>query len=191
MNIRVVVSKNDCDSISDFNVESWYKRVLEDTPEGGSILVATGTMLDRIRLAHVKEEVFIEAIIFEDKIILVDFWAPWCGPCRMLTPIIDRLSEKYPDNVVKVNVDEMRNLASKYGVRGIPSVKIIKGGDVKFKVGSRIPRCSATNINPINYNLDINLPNTLMKVYGHKDLGVYLIPQNSGLIKTNDKVILN
>tara|TARA_R100001594_G_C3874639_1_gene224356 strand:- start:106 stop:402 length:297 start_codon:yes stop_codon:yes gene_type:complete len=71
MNIRVVVSKNDCDSISDFNVESWYKRVLEETPEGGNIIVATGTMLDRIRLAHVKEEVFIEAIIFEDKIILV------------------------------------------------------------------------------------------------------------------------
>ena len=48
----------------------------------------------------------------------------------MLTPIIDRLSEKYPDNVVKVNVDQMKPLAQKYGVRGIPSVKIIKGGEL-------------------------------------------------------------
>jgi len=67
--------------------------------------------------------------------------------------------------------------------------KIITIGKVNFKVDSRIPRCSATNINPINYNLDINLPNSLIKLYGHKYLGVYLIPQNSGLIKNNDKVI--
>ena len=75
------------------------------------------------------EQAFEEKIVNEN-VVLVDFWAPWCGPCRMLTPIIDRLSEKYPDNVVKVNVDEMRNLASRYGVRGIPSVKIIKGGEL-------------------------------------------------------------
>tara|TARA_Y100000590_G_C15527388_1_gene941813 strand:+ start:240 stop:1010 length:771 start_codon:yes stop_codon:yes gene_type:complete len=69
--------------------------------------------------------------------------------------------------------------------------KIINIGEVNFKVDAKIPRCSATNINPKSYKLDINLPNSLMKLYGHKDLGVYLIPQNSGLIKTYDKVILS
>ena len=69
--------------------------------------------------------------------------------------------------------------------------KIIKIGNVKFKVDSKIPRCSITNINPNNFNLDINLPNTLIRKYGHRDMGVYLIPLNSGLIKKNDKIILN
>ena len=69
--------------------------------------------------------------------------------------------------------------------------KIIKIGDVNFLVDSRIPRCAATNINPTNFNLDINLPSKLIKLYGHKDLGVYLIPQNSGTIKNNDKIIIN
>ena len=69
--------------------------------------------------------------------------------------------------------------------------KNIKIGNVEFFVESKIPRCSATNINPKNYNLDINLPNKLIKLYGHKDLGIYLIPINSGSIKCNDKIIIN
>ena len=68
--------------------------------------------------------------------------------------------------------------------------KIIKIGDVKFLVDSKIPRCAATNINPVNFNLDINLPSKLIKIYGHKYLGIYLIPQNSGTIKNNDKIIV-
>jgi len=68
--------------------------------------------------------------------------------------------------------------------------KIIKIGDVKFLVDSKIPRCAATNINPANFNLDINLPSKLIKIYGHKYLGIYLIPQNSGTIKNNDKIIM-
>ena len=66
--------------------------------------------------------------------------------------------------------------------------KMINIGEVQFKVDSKIPRCATTNINPNNYNLDINLPNTLIKKYGHKDFGVYLIPKNSGFIKVNDKI---
>lgn len=61
-------------------------------------------------------------------------------------------------------------------------------GNVKFKVDSKIPRCSATNINPNNYDLDINLPNNLIELYGHKYFGIYLIPLSSGSIKRNDKI---
>jgi thioredoxin len=66
----------------------------------------------------------------DKKAVLIDFWAPWCGPCRMLTPTISKLSQTYPNNVYKVNVDVQRQVAARYGIRGIPSVKIFKNGDV-------------------------------------------------------------
>jgi thioredoxin 1 len=72
-----------------------------------------------------------DEIIKDGKTVLVDFWAPWCGPCRMLTPAIDKLSDNYPGNVYKVNVDTHSELASRFGVRGIPNVKLFKGGEVQ------------------------------------------------------------
>ena len=66
----------------------------------------------------------------DKKAVLIDFWAPWCGPCRMLTPSISKLSQTYPNNVYKVNVDVQRQVAARYGIRGIPSVKIFKKGEV-------------------------------------------------------------
>lgn len=66
--------------------------------------------------------------------------------------------------------------------------KKLKINNLKFKVESMIPRCSATNINPKNYSLDINLPNTLIKYYGHKNFGIYLSPLSSGFINKNDKI---
>tara|TARA_R110001583_G_scaffold179793_1_gene336717 strand:- start:1532 stop:1846 length:315 start_codon:yes stop_codon:yes gene_type:complete len=67
----------------------------------------------------------------ERKAVLIDFWAPWCGPCRMLTPTISKLSEIFPDNVYKVNVDQQKEIAMRFGIRGIPSVKIFKNGEVQ------------------------------------------------------------
>ena len=66
----------------------------------------------------------------DKKAVLIDFWAPWCRPCRMLTPTISKLSQTYPNNVYKVNVDVQRQVAARYGIRGIPSVKIFKRGEV-------------------------------------------------------------
>ena len=65
------------------------------------------------------------------KAVLIDFWAPWCGPCRMLTPTITQLSQSYPNNVYKVNVDVQKEIAMRFGIRGIPSVKIFKNGEVQ------------------------------------------------------------
>lgn len=62
----------------------------------------------------------------------------------------------------------------------------IQIGQVKFKIDSKIPRCSITNINPDNFKMDINLPNLLLNHYGHTDFGIYLTPQNSGIVKKNN-----
>lgn len=71
--------------------------------------------------------------------VLVDFWAPWCGPCRMLAPVIDEVAAQFSNQYkfVKVNVDDHQDTPAKYGVRGIPSLMIFKNGEmIANKVGA-------------------------------------------------------
>ena len=78
---------------------------------------------------------FNEKVIKNDKLCMVDFWAPWCGPCVALSPTIDALSKEYEGKVSvgKVNVDENPNLSMEYEIRGIPCVVFIKNGEVVDK----------------------------------------------------------
>ena len=81
---------------------------------------------------HVTEETFNDLIINSSTPVLIDFWAEWCGPCKMLAPVIDELAAEYGEKVKigKVNVDQQANLAAKYGIRSIPTIILFKGGEI-------------------------------------------------------------
>ena len=84
-------------------------------------------------------ENFDELVLGSDKPVLVDFWAPWCGPCRMVSPLVDEIADERDDIVVgKVNVDEQPELSLQFGVMGIPTLLVFKGGElVQTAVGAR------------------------------------------------------
>ena len=88
---------------------------------------------------HIHNHNFHEEVINSDKPVLVDFWAPWCGPCRMVLPIVEEIAAEHPEyKVVKINVDEESELASRYGVVSIPTLLVIKNGQiVNQSVGAR------------------------------------------------------
>ncbi|MWB97435.1 thioredoxin [Agromyces seonyuensis] len=80
----------------------------------------------------VTESTFEAEVLQNDKAVLVDFWAEWCGPCRAVSPILDQIASEHADklDIVKLNVDENPGLAMKYQITAIPAMKVFKGGEV-------------------------------------------------------------
>ncbi len=78
---------------------------------------------------------FDEQVLGSDRPVLVDFWAEWCNPCRMLSPVIEQIAEEYKDRAIigKVNIDEEPELAGRYGVMSIPTLIVYKDGNVAAK----------------------------------------------------------
>lgn len=91
------------------------------------------------RIVHVTDDTFDEKVLKASKPVLVDFWADWCGPCKMIAPILDQIAEEYDGKalITKLNIDDNQHTPPRYGVRGIPTLILFKDGKVQAtKVGA-------------------------------------------------------
>jgi thioredoxin 1 len=90
-------------------------------------------------IKHVSDQSFEADVLKSSKPVLVDYWAEWCGPCKMIAPVLDELAAQYGDSlqIAKMNVDENRDIPAKFGIRGIPTLMLFQGGELKAtKVGA-------------------------------------------------------
>jgi thioredoxin 1 len=90
-------------------------------------------------IKHISDATFESDVLKSGKPVLVDYWAEWCGPCKMIAPILDEVSETYKDKlqVAKMNVDDNREIPAKFGIRGIPTLMLFKDGQLAAtKVGA-------------------------------------------------------
>ena len=99
-------------------------------------------MSDNENLHHVTDGDFDQQILKSDVPALVDFWAAWCGPCRTVGPIVEELADEYKGKVkvAKLDVDSNKEVASKYGVRGIPTLMLFKDGQVVDQIVGAVPK---------------------------------------------------
>lgn len=90
---------------------------------------------------NISKNNFSEEVIRSDRPVLLDFWAPWCGPCRMVGPVLDEIAQERADiKVGKVNVDEQPELASQFGIMGIPTLVVMKDGNVIHQAAGARPK---------------------------------------------------
>ena len=93
-------------------------------------------------LMNVTDENFEDEVIGSELPVLVDFWAVWCGPCRMVAPFVEQIAEEYKDRlkVAKLNVDENQSVPAKYGIMSIPTLLLFKGGELAETIVGALPK---------------------------------------------------
>lgn len=96
---------------------------------------------------NISDEQF-DSVIADSTPVLVDFWAPWCGPCRQIAPVLDELAKEYDGRakVVKINIDEHNATAAKFGVRGIPTLMVFKNGEHLDTVVGGVPKSELVKV---------------------------------------------
>lgn len=94
------------------------------------------------KVLHVTDASFEQEVMKSATPVLIDFWAPWCAPCRAIAPMVEELAAEYEGRlkVVKINVDDNPQVPARFGVRGIPNLVIIKGGEVKQQIVGAAPK---------------------------------------------------
>lgn len=92
-------------------------------------------------MVSITDNTFENEVIKSNQLVLVDFWAPWCGPCRMVTPILEEIAKEYSKvKIVQINVDENPGLAGEYGVMSIPTMMVFKDGKMVDKFVGAMPK---------------------------------------------------
>ena len=100
-----------------------------------------------MRAVNINNNNFNEEILNSEKKVLLDFWAPWCGPCRMVVPLVEQIAEDRPDiKVGKINVDEEPELAQQFGIMSIPTLIVMEKGQILNKATGARPRKAIENM---------------------------------------------